>query len=164
MEIAVPIAIQRIFDGLKATKALDGLIYGVGLIALFYLGSEIFNSLRIRVNNTLEQRVLLEMRRDLHSKLLRLPVSFYDQRKSGEISSRVIEDVAAVERALLDGTEQSRRYPADLNDQCLSFLSATLLGILRISASSNLANYGYLLLEGISCNLERGARELGRSE
>ncbi|MDQ8209130.1 ABC transporter ATP-binding protein [Coraliomargarita sp. SDUM461003] len=106
MEIAVPIAIQRIFDGLQATDALDGLLYGVGLIALLYLGSEIFNSLRIRVNNTLEQRVLLEMRRDLHSKLLRLPVSFYDQRKSGEISSRVIEDVAAVERALLDGTEQ----------------------------------------------------------
>lgn len=106
MEIAVPIAIQRIFDGLEATNALDGLLYGVGLIALLYFGSEIFNSLRIRVNNTLEQRVLLEMRRDLHSKLLRLPVSFYDQRKSGEISSRVIEDVAAVERALLDGTEQ----------------------------------------------------------
>ena len=106
MEIAVPIAIQRIFDGLEATRAVDGLIYGVGLIALFYLGSEVFNSLRIRVNNTLEQRVLLEMRRDLHSKLLRLPVSFYDQRKSGEISSRVIEDVTAVERALLDGTEQ----------------------------------------------------------
>lgn len=106
MEIAVPIAIQRIFDGLEAANALNGLLYGVGLIALFYLGSEVFNSLRIRVNNTLEQRVLLEMRRDLHSKLLRLPVSFYDQRKSGEISSRVIEDVAAVERALLDGTEQ----------------------------------------------------------
>jgi ABC-type multidrug transport system fused ATPase/permease subunit len=106
MEIAVPIAIQKIFDGLKEADALDGLLYGVGLIALLYLGSEVFNSLRIRVNNTLEQRVLLEMRRDLHSKLLRLPVSFYDQRKSGEISSRVIEDVAAVERALLDGTEQ----------------------------------------------------------
>jgi ABC-type multidrug transport system fused ATPase/permease subunit len=106
MEITVPIAIQHIFDGLKEADALDGLLYGVGLIALLYLGSEIFNSLRIRVNNTLEQRVLLEMRRDLHSKLLRLPVSFYDQRKSGEISSRVIEDVAAVERALLDGTEQ----------------------------------------------------------
>jgi ABC-type multidrug transport system fused ATPase/permease subunit len=106
LEIAVPIAIQKIFDGLERTNALDGLLWGVGLIALLYLGSEVFNSLRIRVNNTLEQRVLLEMRRDLHSKLLRLPVSFYDQRKSGEISSRVIEDVAAVERALLDGTEQ----------------------------------------------------------
>ncbi|TVP77545.1 MAG: ABC transporter ATP-binding protein [Puniceicoccaceae bacterium] len=106
LEIAVPVAIQRIFDGLEQSNALDGLLWGVGLIALLYIGSEVFNSLRIRVNNTLEQRVLLEMRRDLHSKLLRLPVSFYDQRKSGEISSRVIEDVAAVERALLDGTEQ----------------------------------------------------------
>jgi len=106
MEIAVPLQIRQIFDQIEATQAYSGLLSGVALIALFYIGSEVFNCLRIRINNTLEQRVLLEMRRDLHSKLLRLPVSFYDQRKSGEISSRVIEDVAAVERALLDGTEQ----------------------------------------------------------
>ncbi len=106
MEIAVPYAIKVIFDDLESVRALEGLMWGVAVIALLYLGSEVFNSFRIRVNNKLEQRVLLEMRRDLHSKLLRLPVSFYDQRKSGEISSRVIEDVAAVERALLDGTEQ----------------------------------------------------------
>ena len=106
MEIAVPLAIKNIFEGIEATGAVDGLLAGVAIIALLYLGSEVFNCFRIRVNNTLEQQVLLEMRRDLHSKLLRLPVSFYDQRKSGEISSRVIEDVASVERALLDGTEQ----------------------------------------------------------
>jgi len=106
MEIAVPVAIKEIFENIEDTGAIDGLLRGVALIALLYFGSEAFNSLRIRVNNTLEQRVLLEMRRDLHAKLLRLPVSFYDQRKSGEISSRVIEDVMAVERALLDGTEQ----------------------------------------------------------
>ena len=106
MEIAVPLAIERILENIENVGAVDSLIRGVGIIAGLYLGSEIFNSLRIRVNNTLEQKVLLEMRRDLHSKLLRLPVSFYDSRKSGEISSRVIDDVAALERALLDGTEQ----------------------------------------------------------
>lgn len=106
MEIAVPLAIERILENIENAGAVESLLWGVAIIAGLYLGSEVFNSLRIRVNNTLEQRVLLEMRRDLHSKLLRLPVSFYDQRKSGEISSRVIEDVAAVERALLDGTEQ----------------------------------------------------------
>jgi ABC-type multidrug transport system fused ATPase/permease subunit len=106
MEIAVPVAIERILENIENAGAVDSLLWGVAIIAALYLGSEVFNSLRIRVNNTLEQRVLLEMRRDLHSKLLRLPVSFYDQRKSGEISSRVIEDVAALERALLDGTEQ----------------------------------------------------------
>ena len=106
MEIAVPYTIKVILDDIKTTGALDSLIFGVALIAVLYIASEVFNSLRIRLNNTLEQQVLLEMRRDLHTKLLRLPVSFYDQRKSGEISSRVIEDVSAVERALLDGTEQ----------------------------------------------------------
>ena len=106
MEIAVPYTIKVILDDIKTTGAFDSLIWGVGLIAVLYIASEVFNSLRIRLNNTLEQQVLLEMRRDLHTKLLRLPVSFYDQRKSGEISSRVIEDVSAVERALLDGTEQ----------------------------------------------------------
>jgi len=49
------------------------------------------------------------MRRDIHQKLLVLPISFYDQRKSGDISSRVIEDVMSVERALLDGTEMGTR-------------------------------------------------------
>ncbi len=109
LEIAVPLAVMQIIDGLGEVDAISGLLSGVGIIALLYFGSEFFNSMRIRVNNTLEQRVLVEMRRDLHEKLLRLPVSFYDQRKSGEISSRVIEDVAEVERALLDGTEQGTR-------------------------------------------------------
>ncbi|MFP4166944.1 MAG: ABC transporter ATP-binding protein [Opitutales bacterium] len=106
LEIAVPKSIQVILDNIEETGEINGLLWGVLIIGILYVGSEIFNSLRIRVNNNLEQRVLLEMRRDLHTKLLRLPVGFYDQRKSGEISSRVIEDVTAVERALLDGTEQ----------------------------------------------------------
>ncbi len=109
LEVAVPLAIMDIIDGFAEVDAFNGLLRGVALIALFYFGSEFFNCVRIRVNNTLEQRVLVEMRRDLHTKLLRLPVSFYDQRKSGEISSRVIEDVANVERALLDGTEIGTR-------------------------------------------------------
>ena len=106
LEISVPLAIQSIFDQIETSGSLDTLWFGIALIGGLYVGSEVFNCLRIRVNNTLEQKVLFNMRQDLHSKLLNLSVSFYDQRKSGELASRVIEDVAAVERALLDGTEQ----------------------------------------------------------
>lgn len=106
LEIAVPIFVQGILDQLGTQNDLSMLTNGVFLIMLFLVGSELLNRSRIRVNNTLEQQVLMEMRRDLHAKLLHLPLSFYDQRKSGELSSRVIEDVTAVERALLDGTEQ----------------------------------------------------------
>ena len=104
--IVVPMVIKDIIDGIDQSGTTAGLAFGVLIIALLYIGSEVFNGLRIRYNNILEQKVLLDMRRDLHLKLLHLPISFYDQRQSGEISSRVIEDVAAVERALLDGTEQ----------------------------------------------------------
>ena len=105
-EISVPLAIQYIFDKIQSTQSIDSLVNGIFLIALLYILSELSNCFRIRINNKLEQKVLFEMRSDLHTKLLNLSVSFYDNKKSGEIASRVIEDVATVERALLDGTEQ----------------------------------------------------------
>lgn len=104
--IAIPRVIQIIFDDIITAGRIDNLAWGVLIIAFCFFGREALNSLRIRINNTLEQKVLIDLRRDLHAKLLDLPVSFYDRRKSGDIASRVIEDVNGVERALLDGTEQ----------------------------------------------------------
>lgn len=104
--IAIPSLIQFIIDHAVAQSDLGRLFLGIGFIAVCYFGRDFLNCLRIRVNNSLEQRVLYEMRQDLHSKLLLLPIGFYDGRKSGDIASRVIDDVSDVERALLDGTEQ----------------------------------------------------------
>ncbi len=109
LALAVPAAVESILENVQAEASTGVLLGGVLLIAALFFGSELLNGIRIFVNNTLEQRVLMDMRRDIHRKLLSLPVSFYDQRKSGEISSRVIEDVSNVERALLDGTEMGGR-------------------------------------------------------
>jgi ATP-binding cassette subfamily B protein/subfamily B ATP-binding cassette protein MsbA len=38
--------------------------------------------LRIRINNTLEQNVIYDMRRDVYARLQRLPVNYFDQRAS----------------------------------------------------------------------------------
>jgi ATP-binding cassette subfamily B protein len=75
------------------------------LLAAFFL-SELFNSLRILINNTFEQNVIYDMRREVYARLQRLPVGYFDQRASGDLMTRVIEDVNAVERVLIDGTEQ----------------------------------------------------------
>ena len=104
--LVVPLVIGWLIDELIATGDLTSLAIGMVVITLCFAFRDLLNCLRIRVNNTLEQRVLIDLRRDLHAKLLELPVSFYDRRKSGEIASRVIEDVGNVEQALLDGTEQ----------------------------------------------------------
>lgn len=104
--VSIPWVIKVILEDIQESQHLGTLWKGTALIAGLYFLRELFNSLRIRINNVLEQKVLVDMRHDLHQKLLNLPVSFYDNRKSGEISSRVIDDVNNVERALLDGTEQ----------------------------------------------------------
>jgi len=104
--IAVPKVIQFITDNYIEERQVNLLFYGVGAILVAYAFQEILNCFRIRANNSLEQKVLLDIRRDLHAKLLALPIGFFDQRKSGDIASRVTDDVMEVERALLDGTEQ----------------------------------------------------------
>ena len=108
LAVAVPWVIQKVLDHIfeHGVQDIGLLLNGVGLIAGLYLGRELCNCFRIRINNTLEQKVILDLRQDLHDKLLELPVSFYDRRKSGDIASRVVEDVQNVERAILDGTEQ----------------------------------------------------------
>ena len=108
LSVSVPSVIQRVMDKIFNDGLGEGdyLMRGIGLIAVLFLTKEIFNCLRIRVNNKLEQKIIFKLRRDLHDKLLDLPVSFYDKRKSGDIASRVVEDVQNVERAILDGTEQ----------------------------------------------------------
>ena len=108
LSVAVPSVIQKVLDEIFKEGLGDGgyLAKGLGVIAALFLLKETLNCLRIRVNNNLEQKVIFKLRKDLHDKLLDLPISFYDRRKSGDISSRVVEDVQSVERAILDGTEQ----------------------------------------------------------
>ena len=80
-------------------------LVGLGLIGAF-LFRELFNSLRIRINNHLEQNVIYDMRRDVYARLQRLPVPWFDPRASGDLMTRIIEDVNSVERLLIDGVEQ----------------------------------------------------------
>lgn len=75
------------------------------MVAAFGL-RDMFNWLRIRFNNRLEQQVIFDMRRELFDHMQRLSVGFYADRSTGELMSRVVEDVNHVERVLLDGTEQ----------------------------------------------------------
>ena len=77
----------------------------IGLLGAFFL-RDAFSGLRVLVNNQLEQSVIYDMRRAVYARLQRLPVGYFDQRASGDLLTRVIEDVNAVERVLIDGLEQ----------------------------------------------------------
>lgn len=103
---AYPKLVQFVIDeviGQKRPEVLTATM--LGLVGALFL-RDVFNSLRIRINNVFEQNVIFDLRRDVYAHLQRLPVGYFDQRASGDLMTRVVEDVNAVERVLIDGTEQ----------------------------------------------------------
>jgi ABC-type multidrug transport system fused ATPase/permease subunit len=63
------------------------------------------NCARIFVNNHFEQNVIYDIRSDLYRKIQRLPLNWFDSRRTGDIMTRVVEDVTSMERVLIDGIE-----------------------------------------------------------
>jgi ATP-binding cassette subfamily B protein len=157
--IAVPKVIETILSRAENEGTVEILLSGILIVVILYLCTEALNGIRIACNNTLEQRVLFDMRKALHQKLLLLPVSFYDQRKSGEISSRVIEDVMAVERALLDGTEiGGRALVMIIGVTIMLFLANPFLAIFVFLPVPILILLGFLYAKG-SRKVWKGVRE-----
>ena len=96
-----------IIDGIiEKDDDIQRLKWAVLAMAGAFLLRDLFNSLRIRINNHFEQNVIFDMRREVFSKLQRLPVNYFDKRSSGDLMTRVVEDINNVERVLIDGTEQ----------------------------------------------------------
>ncbi|MFM8470390.1 MAG: ABC transporter ATP-binding protein [Limisphaerales bacterium] len=97
---------QHVIDEVITKKNAENLAPVMGLLIGAFFLRELFTGLRIRLNNELEQKVILDIRRDVYARLQRLPVGWFDQRASGDLMTRVIEDVNSMERLLIDGTEQ----------------------------------------------------------
>ena len=104
--IAVPKLTQMVIDEVIGTKRGVLLAMFTSLVLGSFFLRDLFNMLRIQLNNRFEQRVIFDLRRDLYDKLQRLSVNYYDQRATGDLMTRVIDDVTAVERVLIDGIEQ----------------------------------------------------------
>src|SRR5881392_2352774 len=68
------------------------------------IAAQIENDLLL--NNTFEQKVIFDLRSDLYSHIQMLPLRWFDNRATGDLMTRILEDVTSVERMLIDGIEQ----------------------------------------------------------
>ncbi|PYJ91150.1 MAG: ABC transporter ATP-binding protein [Verrucomicrobia bacterium] len=106
MVIVFPAATKWIIDDVVRANRPDKLLPLIMLAAAAFLVQHGFNALRIVLNNTFEQRVIFDLRSDLYSHIQLLPLRWFDNRATGDLMTRVIEDVNSVERVLIDGIEQ----------------------------------------------------------
>ena len=106
MVIVFPATTKWIINDVVRTSRPDKLLPLIALAGIAFLLQHGFNALRIILNNTFEQKVIFDLRSDLYSHIQLLPLKWFDNRATGDLMTRVIEDVNSVERVLIDGIEQ----------------------------------------------------------
>jgi ATP-binding cassette subfamily B protein len=106
MLIVFPAVTKRIIDEVLYQHRPERLTPLVLIAALAFVIQQGLDSIRIILNNTFEQRVIFDLRSDLYSHIQMLPLRWFDNRATGDLMTRILEDVTSVERMLIDGIEQ----------------------------------------------------------
>jgi ATP-binding cassette subfamily B protein len=106
MLIVFPAVTKRILDEVVTGHHPERLVPLLAVAAAAALLQNGLNSLRLLLNNTFEQKVIFDLRSDLYSHIQLLPLRWFDNRATGDLMTRILEDVTSVERVLIDGIEQ----------------------------------------------------------
>ena len=106
MIVVFPAVTKLVIDEVLTKHRVERLTPLVLIAALAFVLQHGLNSLRIILNNTFEQRVIFDLRSDLYSHIQMLPLRWFDNRATGDLMTRILEDVNSVERMLIDGIEQ----------------------------------------------------------
>ncbi len=106
MVLVFPLVTKEVLDVVIRQNHPEKLIPLTVLAVAAALLQNGLNSLRLVLNNTFEQRVIFDLRSDLYSHIQLLPLKWFDNRATGDLMTRLLEDVTSVERVLIDGIEQ----------------------------------------------------------
>lgn len=100
--MAFPYLVGKLFD--SSTTNANGLLQDINMIAMglfaVILLQGIFSFFRVYFFAQVSENAVANIRRDLYSKFVQLPIPFYEKRRVGEITSRITTDVAQVQDAM----------------------------------------------------------------
>ena len=106
LDLIPPWIIKVIIDELVEGKETTFIYLTIAGLIGIYFSRNFLNYKRIMFNNRVEQDVVFDMRSDVYKALNRLSVNFFEDRSTGELMSRINDDVNYVERIFIDGVEQ----------------------------------------------------------
>jgi subfamily B ATP-binding cassette protein MsbA len=94
--------VQSSVNGGKKTETL-GLV--CVLMILFILFKNLFLYLSYYILSPLKNKVVNQLREDLYDKVLKLPIGFFNEKRKGDLMSRMTNDVAEVESSVVGALE-----------------------------------------------------------
>jgi subfamily B ATP-binding cassette protein MsbA len=107
--------VQSIRSFLMDSIASKGKIATLGficiLIVFFILLKNLFLYLAYYTLNPLKNKIVNRLREDIYHKILRLPIGFFNEKRKGDLMSRMTTDVAEVEASVVGTLEGWIRDP-----------------------------------------------------
>lgn len=101
--LMIPIVLEQIIRGPVQTGAIDAIAWGALAVFGLALGEALMVWLRRQFVLNPATQVEYKMRTELYSRLQTLPVSFHDRWQSGQLLSRMMQDIGLIRRWLAFG-------------------------------------------------------------
>ncbi len=100
--LSLPLITQKAIDIVAKTQKLDQLDHMVYVIAGLVLLSAVLGFTQYMLAANAGNRIVMDLRVKLFSHLQRLPVVFFDRRRSGDLASHLSNDVGMLQTTLTD--------------------------------------------------------------
>ena len=97
---------QWFFDDIIPHRRTDLILNASLLMMGAFAGQEVLYYFRTRVNSAFEQRMIFDLRGQLHRKIARMRMAWFDSQSTGDVLTRMADDVPATQRVILEGIEQ----------------------------------------------------------
>jgi ABC-type multidrug transport system fused ATPase/permease subunit len=146
-----PGVVRWFMDEIIPQKRSD-LIWRAGGLALlaFALREGLFY-FRTRVNCTFEQRMITDLRSQLHRKIELLPLRWFDHQSTGDILTKLADDVPATQRVILEGIEQGSTAVLQILITAIVMLVAdTKLALIVLAPTPFIAAGGWIYSRWVS--------------
>lgn len=98
-----PVIVQKALDEAVPAKDTNMLFTLVGALAVVFIVSIIFTTVRQKLMVTVSQNIIYDIRKDLFAHLQKLSFKYYDDRPHGKILIRVVNYVNSVSDMLSNG-------------------------------------------------------------
>lgn len=98
-----PLIIGHVIDTSIQQGSMKGVLAFSSILLAVYIGAYIANYIQMRVMGAVAQRTLWKLRNDVFSKLMELPLAFFNQNKSGDLISRINNDTDKLNEFFSEG-------------------------------------------------------------
>ncbi|HZJ21063.1 MAG TPA: ABC transporter ATP-binding protein, partial [Pricia sp.] len=90
---------------------MKGLVLVIGLVLILFLLKNLFNYLAMYFITFLRNGVLKDIRNKMYSKITELPISYYSEKRKGDVIARITSDVLEIQHSFLSILELIVRDP-----------------------------------------------------